>query len=71
MAAAGRGQVPRALAGAVAWQPQAAPRCPWWRLITAWQWLLTVLAVGGVVWAVVIAVARAAGKSQRCSATYR
>jgi hypothetical protein len=29
----------------------------WWRLITVWQWLLTVLAVGGVVWAVVIAVA--------------
>ena len=28
----------------------------WWRLITVWQWLLTVLAVGGVVWAVVIAV---------------
>jgi hypothetical protein len=51
--------VPSALAGAVR---QAVPagetaRVPvWWRLITAWQWLLASLAVAGVVWAVVIAV---------------
>src|SRR4029077_16325073 len=52
------GQVPRALAGAVR---EAAPGSAAWRvcggLISVWQWLLTVLAVGGVVWAVVIAVA--------------
>jgi len=52
------GQVPRALAGAVREAvPGGAPVPVWWRLITVWQWLLTVLAVGGVVWAVVIAVA--------------
>ena len=52
-------RVPSALAEAVR---QAVPagesaRVPvWWRLITAWQWLLSGLAVAGVVWAVVIAV---------------
>ena len=52
------GQVPRALAGAVREAAPGSTAVPmWWRLITAWQWLLTVLAVGGVVWAVVIAVA--------------
>jgi GTP-binding protein EngB required for normal cell division len=52
------GQVPRALAGAVREAvPRSAAVPTWWRLITVWQWLLTVLAVGGVVWAVVIAVA--------------
>jgi energy-coupling factor transporter ATP-binding protein EcfA2 len=59
--------VPAALADAVhqaehtRWQKPAGPggrRVPvWWRLITAWQWLLTVLAVGAAGWAVVIAVA--------------
>jgi hypothetical protein len=50
--------VPRALAGAVREAAPGSAAVPlWWRLITAWQWLLTVLAVGGVVWAVVIAVA--------------
>jgi GTP-binding protein EngB required for normal cell division len=51
--------VPSALAeavgGAVRGEGTKVPL--WWRLITAWQWLLTVLAVAGVVWAVVIAVA--------------
>lgn len=52
------GQVPRALADAVRdAAPGSAPVPVWWRLITVWQWLLTVLAAGGVVWAVVIAVA--------------
>src|SRR6185437_13268385 len=36
----------------------------WWRLVTAWQWLLTVLAVAGVVLSLVIAVARLAGQHQ-------
>jgi GTP-binding protein EngB required for normal cell division len=59
------GQVPSALADAVR---QAAPdgrsRVPaGWRLITVWQWLLTVLAVAGLAWAVVIAVAHG-GKEQ-------
>jgi hypothetical protein len=57
--------VPRALAdavrGAVAgWSGPPA----WWRLITAWQWLLTVLALAGVGLSVVIAVVRAAGRHQ-------
>ncbi|HEX6487246.1 MAG TPA: GTP-binding protein [Candidatus Dormibacteraeota bacterium] len=52
------GQVPRALADAVRDAVSGGAEVPvWWRLITVWQWLLTVLAVGGVVWAVVIAVA--------------
>jgi GTP-binding protein EngB required for normal cell division len=52
------GQVPRALAGAVRGAVPGGAAVPvWWRLITVWQWLLTVLAVGGVVWALVIAVA--------------
>jgi GTP-binding protein EngB required for normal cell division len=45
----------RAVGGAVTGEGAKVP--VWWRLITAWQWLLTVLAVAGVVWAVVIAVA--------------
>jgi GTP-binding protein EngB required for normal cell division len=56
--------VPAALAAAVRRAvPGRLPVPVWWRLITAWQWLLTVLAVGGVVWAAVIAVAHA-GKQQ-------
>jgi hypothetical protein len=51
--------VPSALAdavgGAVRGEGTKVPL--WWRLITAWQWLLTVLALAGLVWAVVIAVA--------------
>ncbi len=50
--------VPSALAGAVRDAvPAGSARVPfWWRLINAWQWLLIVLGVAGVVWAVVIAV---------------
>jgi energy-coupling factor transporter ATP-binding protein EcfA2 len=44
-----------AIGGAVTGEGMKVP--VWWRLITAWQWLLTLLAVGGLVWAVVIAVA--------------
>jgi GTP-binding protein EngB required for normal cell division len=51
-------QVPRALADAVRRAVPGGSAVPfWWRLITFWQWLLTVLAAGGIVWAVVIAVA--------------
>jgi GTP-binding protein EngB required for normal cell division len=57
-ARANAGQVPRALADAVRRAVPGGTAVPaWWRLITAWQWLLTVLAAAGVVWAVVIAVA--------------
>jgi GTP-binding protein EngB required for normal cell division len=51
-------RVPSALAGAVRDAvPAGSARVPsWWRLIKAWHWLLAVLAVAGVVWAVVIAV---------------
>jgi len=50
--------VPAALADAVHDAESSSRRVPvWWRLITAWQWLLTVLAVGAAGWAVVIAVA--------------
>jgi hypothetical protein len=60
------GMVPQALAGAVQAAVAAGKSGPpsWWRLITAWQWLLTVLAVAGVVLSVVIAVARLAGQRQ-------
>lgn len=52
------GLVPGALADAVDRAVARESRVPaWWRLITAWQWLLTVLAIGGICWAVVIAVA--------------
>jgi hypothetical protein len=36
----------------------------WWRLVTAWQWLLTVLAVAGLGLSVAIAVTRATGRHQ-------
>jgi GTP-binding protein EngB required for normal cell division len=57
--------VPQALADAVHQAvPGGKPWVPgWWRLIAIWQWLLTVLAVAGVAWAVVIAVAHG-GKEQ-------
>jgi len=52
------GMVPQALAGAVqAAVVKSGPPASW-RLVTVWQWLLTVLAVAGVVLSVVIAVAR-------------
>jgi GTP-binding protein EngB required for normal cell division len=58
-------QVPSALAGAVrAAIPADGVSVPaWWRLITGWQWLLTVLAAAGLVWAVVIAVAHSGRQS--------
>jgi energy-coupling factor transporter ATP-binding protein EcfA2 len=58
--------VPQALASAVhgvvtgEWSRPPA----WWRLVTAWQWLLTVLAVAGIGLSVVIAAVRAAGRHQ-------
>jgi len=58
------GLVPQALADAVQAAAVAGRSKPpaWWRLITAWQWLLTVLAAVGVVLSVVIAVVRATGQ---------
>jgi GTP-binding protein EngB required for normal cell division len=59
------GMIPQALAGAV--RAVAAPWSGppgWWRLVTAWQWLLTLLAAAGAVLAVVIAVVRATGHRQ-------
>jgi hypothetical protein len=58
-------RVPRALADGV--RSAAAGTAPppgWWRLVTAWQWLLTVLAVAGVVLAVVIGIVHATGHHQ-------
>jgi energy-coupling factor transporter ATP-binding protein EcfA2 len=58
--------VPQALAGAVhkvvtgEWSRPPA----WWRLITAWQWLLTVLAVAGIGLSATIGVVRATGRHQ-------
>ncbi|HTU07301.1 MAG TPA: hypothetical protein VMG13_17240, partial [Trebonia sp.] len=50
-------QVPRVLSDAVRRAVADGPPVPaWWRLITAWQWLLTALAAVGILWAVVIAV---------------
>jgi hypothetical protein len=58
--------VPQSLASAVHEAAVAAgSRSPgWWRLVTAWQWLLTVLAVVGVALCLVIAVVRATGHQQ-------
>jgi GTP-binding protein EngB required for normal cell division len=59
------GLVPQTLADAVRGVAAGWSKPPgWWRLVTAWQWLLTVLAVGGIALAVVIAVARATGHRQ-------
>ncbi len=60
------GLVPQALAGAVHAAAAAGRSRPpgWWRLVTAWQWLLTVLAGAGIALAVVIAVVRATGHRQ-------
>ena len=50
---------------AQAWSPGSGHAPPaWWRLVTAWQWLLTVLAAVGVGLSVVIAVVRATGHHQ-------
>ena len=60
------GMVPQALAGAVQAAVAASrSRLPtWWRLVTAWQWLLTVLAAAGVALSVVIALVRLTGHTQ-------
>jgi hypothetical protein len=60
------GMVPQALAGAVQAAAAASRSRPpgWWRLVTAWQWLLTVLAAAGIVLSVVIAVVRLTGHKQ-------
>ncbi len=60
------GMVPQALAGAVQAAVAEGKSGPpgWWRLVTAWQWLLTVLAVAGVLLSVVIAVVRLTGHRQ-------
>jgi energy-coupling factor transporter ATP-binding protein EcfA2 len=57
------GMVPQALADAVYLAATAGRSRPpvWWRLVTAWQWLLTMLAVAGIAGSVVIGVARATG----------
>jgi hypothetical protein len=55
--------VPGALADAVRNVAAAGSPSPpaWWRLVTVWQWLLTVLAVGGVALSIAIAIARLTG----------
>jgi hypothetical protein len=60
------GMIPQALAGAVQAAVAASrSRLPaWWRLVTAWQWLLTVLAAAGVALSVVIALVRVTGHTQ-------
>jgi len=60
------GMVPQALASAVQAAVAEAKSGPpaWWRLVTVWQWLLTVLAAAGVVLSVVIAVVRLSGHRQ-------
>jgi GTP-binding protein EngB required for normal cell division len=57
------GMMPQALADAVHAAAAAGRYKPpvLWRLVTAWQWLLTVLAAVGVVMSVVIAVVRVTG----------
>jgi energy-coupling factor transporter ATP-binding protein EcfA2 len=65
-ARSGSAEVPAALSVAVnqVADPGAAPKVPpWWRLITFWQWLLTVGSAAGVVWAVLIAVAHGGQRS--------
>jgi hypothetical protein len=50
-------QVPGALAAAMREGiPERASVPAWWRLISAWQWLLITLAVVGVLWSAVIAI---------------
>jgi GTP-binding protein EngB required for normal cell division len=60
------GMVPQALAGAVQATVSENRTGPpgWWRLVTAWQWLLTILAAVGIVLSAVIAVVRLTGHHQ-------
>ena len=56
------GLIPQGLTDAVRGVTTSWPGPPgWWRLVTVWQWLLTVLAVAGIALSVVIAVVRATG----------
>jgi GTP-binding protein EngB required for normal cell division len=56
------GMIPQALADGVRGAAAGWSGPPgWWRLVTAWQWLLTVLAVAGTALAVAIAVVRLTG----------
>jgi GTP-binding protein EngB required for normal cell division len=60
------GMVPQALAGAVqaaAAEVRSGPPA-WWRLVTVWQWLLTVIAAAGIALSVVIAVVSSTGHHQ-------
>jgi GTP-binding protein EngB required for normal cell division len=60
------GMVPQALTTAVqeAAIASASPPPAWWRLVTAWQWLLALIAVAGVILSAVIAVVRGTGHHQ-------
>jgi hypothetical protein len=60
------GMVPKALTTAVRQAAVAGASRPpaWWRLVTAWQWLLVLVAVAGVALSVVIAVMRGTGQHQ-------
>ena len=60
------GMVPQALAGAVQATVTARRTGPpgWWRLVTAWQWLLAILAAAGIACSAVIAVIRLTGHHQ-------
>jgi energy-coupling factor transporter ATP-binding protein EcfA2 len=56
------GLIPPGLADAVRAVTASWPGPPgWWRLVTVWQWLLTVLAAAGIALSAVIAVVRATG----------
>jgi len=60
------GMVPQALAGAVQATVAAVRTGPpgWWRLVTAWQWLLAILALAGIAFSAVIGVFRLLGHHQ-------
>ncbi len=59
------GLIPQALQGAVRGATaEWAPPPGWWLLVTVWQWLLTLLAIAGIVLAVVIGVVRGTGHRQ-------
>jgi GTP-binding protein EngB required for normal cell division len=60
------GLVPQALTTAVREAAVAGASRPpaWWHLVTAWQWLLSLLAVAGAVLSVLIAAVRGTGHSQ-------
>ncbi|MGH3282331.1 MAG: hypothetical protein ACRDNW_24790, partial [Trebonia sp.] len=59
-------RIPRALADAVqaAAAENGAGPPGWWRLVTVWQWLLTVLAAAGIALSAVIAVVYLTGHHQ-------